>query len=201
MLRPSYNELMRILNEDPSLDDKITSRYAIVIAAAKRARQIIGGAMPQAECSSDKALSVALNEMENRFIKIIPSEDARHYHVDSVYRRSEYRPIGMEPDSAEEIEGDYEDPQAYEAAYSSGGYSGPSDEVFGAKNPELEEIFGNGKGFGESYDDDIDDDPMEDELMDPPPDEELDEEELEEELEAPEDRLDEEPDEAEDEAP
>jgi len=195
---------MRILNEDPSLDDKITSRYAIVIAAAKRARQIIGGAMPQADCSSDKALSLALNEMENRFIKIIPSEDARQdlYHVDSVYRRSEYRPIGMAPDP----DGDYEDPPAYDAAYGSGGYSGSADEEFrgGAKNPELEEIFGNGKGFGESYDDDMDDDPMEDELLDPPPADELDEDEedgFEEYTAEPEESLDEEPDEAEDEAP
>ena len=123
MLRPSYGELMRILNEDPNLDTKVTSRYAIVIAAAKRARQIIDGAIPQAEGSSDKALSIALNEMSNRLIKIIPSGDSKA-ESGFAYRTGEYRPTSLTPDEAaykayvddEEEDEDYGDGDDYDAA-------------------------------------------------------------------------------------
>lgn len=40
MLEPSYSQLMEKINED-SGNEKITSRYSIIIATAKRARQII----------------------------------------------------------------------------------------------------------------------------------------------------------------
>ena len=53
MLRPSYTELMNLLNEDSDMDNKITSRYSIVIAVAKRARQIIDGAPAYSEISPD----------------------------------------------------------------------------------------------------------------------------------------------------
>ena len=74
MLRPSYSELMEILNnENEDLDNKITSRYTIVIAAAKRARQIVNGV----ECDStgvttDKAVSIAVNEINKGKIKVLP---------------------------------------------------------------------------------------------------------------------------------
>lgn len=73
MLRPSYSELMDILNKDADLDIKINSRYSIVIAAAKRARQIINGDSSDiAGVSSDKAVSIAIHEMEAGLIKIYP---------------------------------------------------------------------------------------------------------------------------------
>ncbi|MEF9958349.1 MAG: DNA-directed RNA polymerase subunit omega [Niameybacter sp.] len=40
MLQPSYTQLMEKLNEDAQ-DKVVTSRYSIIIAAARRARQII----------------------------------------------------------------------------------------------------------------------------------------------------------------
>jgi len=73
MLRPSYSELMDQLNSDVDLDTKIVSRYTIVIAAAKRARQIINGAPCYSRgASTDKAVSVAINEMKSGRIKILP---------------------------------------------------------------------------------------------------------------------------------
>ncbi|MDF2594299.1 MAG: DNA-directed polymerase subunit omega [Clostridia bacterium] len=39
MLQPSYTQLMKKLNDEGA--SKLTSRYSIVIAAARRARQII----------------------------------------------------------------------------------------------------------------------------------------------------------------
>ena len=79
MLTPSYSTLIRTINEDNSLDQKITSRYSIVIAAAKRARQIVGGAEHEPLAGSDKAVSVAINELYNGHIKIVPKEGASAY--------------------------------------------------------------------------------------------------------------------------
>ena len=63
MLRPSYSELMDIINENELVDSKITSRYTIVLAAAKRARQITSGANPLTYAPTDRAVSIAVKEM------------------------------------------------------------------------------------------------------------------------------------------
>ena len=71
MLHPSYSELMDIFNDDSSSENKVTSRYTIVIAAARRARQLIDGAEPaEGFQPSDKAVSLAVKEMQHRKIKI-----------------------------------------------------------------------------------------------------------------------------------
>lgn len=77
MLNPSYSDLIDILNEDIEKEEQIDSRYSIVIAAAKRARQIIGGLpFDDAGSKTDKAVSIAVNEMQRGFIRVIPSEDS-----------------------------------------------------------------------------------------------------------------------------
>ena len=63
MLRPSYSELMESINTNELVSDKITSRYTIVLAAAKRARQIIDGAHPLTYAPTDRAVSIAVKEM------------------------------------------------------------------------------------------------------------------------------------------
>ena len=70
MLRPSYTELMEVLNSDDNIDMKVTSRYTIVIAASKRARQLVYGAEPLAYAESDKAVSIAINEIAQGKINI-----------------------------------------------------------------------------------------------------------------------------------
>ncbi len=71
MLRPSYTELMEVLNNDENVDMKVTSRYTIVIAASKRARQLIDGSKPLSKADSDKSVSVAINEMFDSKLNII----------------------------------------------------------------------------------------------------------------------------------
>ena len=48
MLHPSYTDLIEAVNSDvePGEQPVVQSRYSIVIAAAKRARQLIAGADP-----------------------------------------------------------------------------------------------------------------------------------------------------------
>ena len=48
MLHPSYTDLMKVVNKDVEEGETkvVNSRYSIVMATAKRARQIIDGSMP-----------------------------------------------------------------------------------------------------------------------------------------------------------
>ncbi|MCL2376596.1 MAG: DNA-directed RNA polymerase subunit omega [Defluviitaleaceae bacterium] len=87
MLNPSYSNLMKILNEDTNADQRVTSRYSIVIAAAKRARQIVGGAeYEEIYTKTDKAVSIAVNEIQRGIIKVVPGavEDVSPPHSEHV---------------------------------------------------------------------------------------------------------------------
>ena len=77
MLRPSYSELMEVLNKQEGIDMKVTSRYTIVIAAAKRARQLIDGDVPLCDVESGKAVSTAINEMYEGKLCISLSKEMR----------------------------------------------------------------------------------------------------------------------------
>lgn len=71
MLKPSYAELMDILNEGSETD--VTSRYTVVIAAAKRARQLIDGDEPMVESyNGEKPVSIAVEEIKEGKIKVVP---------------------------------------------------------------------------------------------------------------------------------
>jgi DNA-directed RNA polymerase subunit omega len=77
MLHPSYVELMSVVNNDVVIGEEpvVNSRYAIVIATAKRARQLISGAEPMAEKKTcPKPLSIAVEEVFESKVKIIPDE-------------------------------------------------------------------------------------------------------------------------------
>lgn len=76
MLHPSYTDLMNIVNGDVEEGEEpvISSRYSIVMATAKRARQIIGGEEPLVEIKQDKPLSIAIEELVEGKIKIIPED-------------------------------------------------------------------------------------------------------------------------------
>lgn len=50
----------------PSLDElvkKVDSKYTLVVLAAKRAREIMNGEQPLTESKSNKAVTIALEEM------------------------------------------------------------------------------------------------------------------------------------------
>jgi len=77
MIHPSYVELMQVVNSDQTEigeEPVINSRYSIVIATAKRARQIIAGEDPLVDTRQTKPLSVAIEELNKGKIKIIPEE-------------------------------------------------------------------------------------------------------------------------------
>ncbi|MFV0439740.1 MAG: DNA-directed RNA polymerase subunit omega [Lachnospirales bacterium] len=70
MLKPSYSELINIINEDRQEENEIYSRYSVVIATSKRAREIIGGSEPLVNISKDKPVSCAVEELNKKLVKL-----------------------------------------------------------------------------------------------------------------------------------
>ena len=78
MLHPSYTDLMKVVNKDVEEGETkvVNSRYSIVMATAKRAREIIDGSMPLVGIKgNEKPLSVAIDELNQAKIKIDGEED------------------------------------------------------------------------------------------------------------------------------
>ena len=74
MLHPSYTDLMKIVNKDIEEGETkiVNSRYSIVLATSKRARQIIDGDPPLVHVKSgEKPLSIAIGELNHEQLKII----------------------------------------------------------------------------------------------------------------------------------
>ena len=76
MLHPSYTDLMEVVNHDETGEEHpvVNSRYSIVLATAKRARQLIDGAEPYVEVDNNKALSIAIEELYRSKVKILSDE-------------------------------------------------------------------------------------------------------------------------------
>ena len=77
MLHPSYSDLMKVVNSEvePGEAPVVNSRYSIVMATSKRARQIISGEEPMVEGKDKKALSVAVEELNQGKIKILGDDE------------------------------------------------------------------------------------------------------------------------------
>ena len=78
MIHPSYFEVMQVVNEGVEIGEEpvVNSRYSIVLATAKRARQIIDGAEPYIENPiCDKPLSIAVEEIYKGKVKILNNQD------------------------------------------------------------------------------------------------------------------------------
>ena len=77
MLHPSYSDLMKVVNSEvePGETPVVNSRYSIVMATSKRARQIISGEDALVEGKDRKALSVAVEELNQGKIKILGDDE------------------------------------------------------------------------------------------------------------------------------
>lgn len=78
MLHPSYTDLMKVVNAEVEEGETpvVNSRYSIVLATSKRARQIIGGEAPLVDGEGKKALSIAIEELNNGKVKIMADDSA-----------------------------------------------------------------------------------------------------------------------------
>lgn len=100
MIHPSYSELIQAINTNSEEDDNtimLNSRYSLVLATSKRARQIIGGAEPMVEgAAGKKPLSVAIDELYKGKVKIL-AETEKEENVEETLSSE-----GTEQESAEE---------------------------------------------------------------------------------------------------
>ncbi len=78
MLHPSYSDLMKVVNSEVEKGEApvVNSRYSIVMATSKRARQIISGDEPLvAGGTGKKPLSLAVEELNQGKIKILAEDE------------------------------------------------------------------------------------------------------------------------------
>lgn len=61
MIEPPINSLL----------EKVDSRYTLVILAGKRARQLVNGAHKLTKCNSEKAVTIAVNEINENMITYV----------------------------------------------------------------------------------------------------------------------------------
>ena len=77
MLHPSYTDLMRTINSEAEGDTPtVNSRYSIVLATARRARQLIAGEEAYVGSKGKKPLSIAVEEVSKGFVTIEPETEA-----------------------------------------------------------------------------------------------------------------------------
>lgn len=143
MLHPSYSELMDAVNRnvEEGQEPVVNSRYSIVIAAAKRARQIVAGEEPLVDCDAKKKpLSIAVDELYTGEVKILPEGDYEETTIVTPVQTAFVVDEGSEEaedlDEADEDSEDDEDDEDEESE----------------KEPEVEYYYDN-----ESTDDDDDD--------------------------------------------
>ena len=77
MIHPSYTDIMAVVNSEvePGEHPVVNSRYSIVLATAKRAREIIAGEEPLVKSDSNKPLSIAVDELYKGKIKIVGDDE------------------------------------------------------------------------------------------------------------------------------
>lgn len=79
MLHPSYSDLMAVANSEVEDGEQpvVQSRYSIVMATSKRARQIISGdeSLLDKDVEGMKPLSVAVEELADSKIRILGDDE------------------------------------------------------------------------------------------------------------------------------
>lgn len=106
MLHPSYTDLMKVVNNDADSREEsiVSSRYSIVIATAKRARQIISGDAPMIEgARGKKPFSIAVEELYQGKVRILSEEEAAEREAERLAALAE-RERAQEEVLEEEVE-------------------------------------------------------------------------------------------------
>ena len=105
MLRPSYTELINVVNSEvePGEQPVVQSRYSIVLATAKRARQIIAGEEPMVPAGpGKKPLSVAVQELYMGKVKIVGDDGEEDEEKENAAGEAELSSEAAEAADAEE---------------------------------------------------------------------------------------------------
>ena len=83
MLHPSYTDLMKVINSEVETGEApvVNSRYSIVMATSKRARQLIAGDEALVIENGRKPLSIAIDELYHSKVKIVAENDSPEEEV------------------------------------------------------------------------------------------------------------------------
>lgn len=106
MLHPSYAELIKVVNSEATETGEepvANSRYSIVLATAKRARQLIDGRKPLSMPAINKPLSIAVDELSKGLIKILPEDAAEELEIAEMQEADEAS-ADVQDGAAEETE-------------------------------------------------------------------------------------------------
>ena len=107
MLHPSYTDLINAVNSgvEPGEEPVVQSRYSIVIATAKRARQLIAGEEPMVpHAYNKKPLSVAVEELYESKVKILSEDDAQEEEILLSGEEAGMWEDGADPDGPENVQ-------------------------------------------------------------------------------------------------
>ena len=114
MIHPSYVDLMEVVNKGVEEGETpvINSRYSIVMATAKRARQIVNGDEPMVETDpAEKPLSIAVRELNEGQISILAEGEMPEEEEEALFMEDaadEKLTDILDEDEAEEIEDEAE---------------------------------------------------------------------------------------------
>ncbi|MCR5670982.1 MAG: DNA-directed RNA polymerase subunit omega [Butyrivibrio sp.] len=96
MIHPSYVDLMKVVNQGVEEGEQpvINSRYSVVMATAKRARQIIAGDEPMVRVKDkQKPLSIAVDEMNQAQLRILTDEEKEALLASAKAAQAEDAPV------------------------------------------------------------------------------------------------------------
>ena len=105
MLHPSYTDLINAVNSEvePGEQPVVQSRYSIVLATSKRARQLIAGDEPLiAKSAGRKPLSIAVQELYEGKVKILGEGQEEEDEVKAVEAAPEEAASTAEAEASEE---------------------------------------------------------------------------------------------------
>jgi DNA-directed RNA polymerase subunit omega len=99
---------MDVIKQSEKLDSRVTSRYTVVLAAAKRARQLTDGANPLTYAPTDRAVSIAVKEMSEGKLRIRVQSDLIDGSHERIIKDSyRYRTALSKDDLREDLKQDY----------------------------------------------------------------------------------------------
>ena len=106
MLHPSYHDLMSTVNSEVEKGETpiVNSRYSIVLATSKRARQLIDGVDPLSRAKCPKPLSIAIDELNESKIHILSEEEVAE--VEAGREQKEAKEAAMAEEMLSFAEGD-----------------------------------------------------------------------------------------------
>jgi len=136
VLRPSYSELIDVLNNEKIADSEITSRYTIVLAVAKRARQIIEGASSIMNVPTDRAVSTAVRELSEGRLKVKLEKDDTDVYAE---RATQQYYKGFSAVSKDDLREDFKDKYEPDKALDDDDDDDYKDEDYAADEDEDEE--------------------------------------------------------------